>query len=466
MHNQTQPNLNRSATEAGHNGWGLAPWSRVLCSCLVLLLVSGCSSYGVIYNEPGVDVEAGKTYSLKTWAQAKENSDFIFILAFSGGGTRAAAMAYGVLEELRDTPITVDGQQVRLLDEVTHITSVSGGSFASAYYGLYGEKIFENFEDEFLLKNVQKHLTVSVLRPIHWFTRKGRTDRAIDYYNKILFHDATFADMMQPGRPMIIINASDLAYGVRFSFIQDYFNFLCSDVRDFPVASAVAASSAVPVVFNPVVMQNYPGCPEPKVTPRVVEMAQHSDELTQMLAGLQSYADKEEREYIHFVDGGITDNMGLRAMSDVVLVSGGATQFINKTQRKIPKTVVVLSVNASTEKESGMSKSAKQPSMITSMNAMTNIQLHRYNAATVDNVRKGLNEWAAELSTPEHEVKAYFIEVGFEEVPQPQLKLFLNKIPTSFSLEPDQVESLIKTSRALVREDPDFQQLLKDIAAQ
>lgn len=437
-----------------------------MCSCLVLLLVSGCGSYGVIYNEPSVDVIAGKPYSLKTWAQAKESSDFIFILAFSGGGTRAAAMAYGVLEELRDTPITVDGQQVRLLDEVTHITSVSGGSFASAYYGLYGDKIFEDFENEFLLQNVQKHLTVSLLRPLHWFTRKGRTDRAIDYYNKILFHDATFGDMMQPGRPMIIINASDLAYGVRFSFIQDYFDLLCSDIRDYPIAAAVAASSAVPVVFNPVVIQNYSGCPQHKVAPQVAEMAQRSDELSQMLVGLQSYADKEEHEYIHFVDGGITDNMGLRAMSDVVLVSGGAKQLLNKTQRKIPKLVVVLSVNASTDKESDMSKSAKQPSMITSMNAMTNIQLHRYNAATVDNLRKGLKEWAAELSTPEHEVKTYFIDVGFEEVPQPQLKLFLNKIPTSFSLEPEQVESLINTSRELVREDPEFRQLLKDIAEQ
>ena len=66
--------------------------------------------------------------------------------------------------------------------------------------------------------------------------------------------------MMQPGRPMIIINASDLAYGFRFSFIQDYFNLLCSDVRDFPIASAVAASSAVPVVFNPVVLESYAGC--------------------------------------------------------------------------------------------------------------------------------------------------------------------------------------------------------------
>lgn len=435
-----------------------------LCSFLVLLLTSGCSSYGVIHNEPGTDLSAGKPYSVKTWAQSKKFDDFIFILTFSGGGTRAAAMAYGVLEELRDTPVLIGGQQSRLLDHVSHISSVSGGSFTSAYYGLYGDKIFDNFENEFLLKDVEGDLTRSILNPFHWFGRKGRTERAVEYYNKILFHDAKFADMMQPGRPMIVINASDLAYGVRFSFIQDFFNLLCSDVREFPVASAVAASSAVPVVFNPVVVENYAGCPEFQAPPQAIEMAKHSNELDQMLDGLQSYNDKEQREFIHLVDGGITDNMGLRAMTHIVTVSGGPAQLLNKMHRKPPSHIVVLSVNASTEKRSDMDKSAKQPSMIASMNAMTDVQLHRYNAATVDEVRGDLEAWAKQVSTPEHEVKPYFIEVGFEEVPQPQLKLFLNKIPTSFQLTEEQVSTLISSARDLVRADPEYQQLLKDMA--
>ncbi|MFC1740278.1 patatin-like phospholipase family protein, partial [Pseudomonadota bacterium] len=69
-----------------------------------------------------------------------------------------------------------------------------------------------------------------------------------------------------------------------------------------------------------------------------------------MLKGLESYNDKEDRKFIHFVDGGITDNMGLRAMTDVVTVSGGPAQMISKMKRKLPRRVVILSVNASTEK--------------------------------------------------------------------------------------------------------------------
>jgi NTE family protein len=111
-----------------------------------------------------------------------------------------------------------------------------------------------------------------------------------------------------------------------------------------------------------------------------------------------------------------------------------------------------------------MDKTAEQPSMIASMNAMTSIQLHRYNASTIDSVRNNLDAWSKQLTTPEHEVKPYFIEVSFEGVTQPELKLFLNKIPTSFRLDKEQVDALIENGRTLLRADPEYQQLLKDLA--
>ncbi len=76
-------------------------------------------------------------------------------LAFSGGGTRAASFSYGLLEALRDTTYEVDGKPRRLLDEIDVISSVSGGSFTAAAYGLHGDKIFEVYEPSFLKRNLQ-----------------------------------------------------------------------------------------------------------------------------------------------------------------------------------------------------------------------------------------------------------------------------------------------------------------------
>ena len=59
---------------------------------------------------------------------------------------RAAAFGYGVLEELRETLVELDGERVRLFDEIDTVSGVSGGSFVAAYHGLRGEGIFGDFE--------------------------------------------------------------------------------------------------------------------------------------------------------------------------------------------------------------------------------------------------------------------------------------------------------------------------------
>jgi NTE family protein len=438
--------------------------SKWIASVLALSILSGCASYGVVGNTPSTESKTAPRYDLEHWATTGKTDDFILILTFSGGGTRAAAMAYGILQELRDTPIVVDGQKERLLDEVDYISSVSGGSFASAYYGLYGDKIFDKFESEFLRFNVEGKLTKSLLDPLHWFGRKGRTERSIEIYNKLLFHDATFADMMQPGRPMVIINASDLAYGIRFSFIQDYFDFLCSDLASFSVARAVAASSAVPVVFNPVVVENYGGCPEYIWPADIKELTANNREFEELYRGLLTYTEKEQRKYVHFVDGGITDNLGLRAMTDVMAIAGGPEQLLRKTKRKkLPSNVVYITLNASTEKISEMDETLKQPSILHSMNAVTDVQLHRYNSATIDLVENEMKHWAAKMSTPESPITPHFISIDFSQVQQDELKIILNKIPTSFSLSDEQVDTLIKSARDLLRENPKFKSFLAEI---
>ena len=163
------------------------------------------------------------------------------------------------------------------------------------------------------------------------------------------------------------------------------------------------------------------------------------------------------------MDGGITDNTGLRAMSDIMEVSGGPAALLSKTQRKRPKHVVFLAVNASTESPSVMDRTNKEPSMLTAMNATTNVQLHRYNTATMQLAKQQLYAWSAQMSTSGNPVTPHFIEIDFEDESQPQMKVFLNKIPTSFNLTDEQVDALIKSSRDLLRSNSEYKKLLREI---
>ena len=169
-----------------------------------------------------------------------------------------------MLEALRDTRVLRGGRELRLLDEVDLISGVSGGSFTAAYYGLFGDRTFQDFEQKFLKKNIQGELSSQIFfNPANW-TRLfspyfDRSDLAAEYYDKNVFEGATFADLARRPGPMILINATDMVYGTRLAFIQDAFDIICSDLSAFPVARACAASSAVPILLTPITLKNYAG---------------------------------------------------------------------------------------------------------------------------------------------------------------------------------------------------------------
>jgi len=438
---------------------------RLFSIASVLLLLFGCATRGVVVNTPGVVPDNESSYSLRTFQQKWEADENSLMLAFSGGGTRAAALSYGVLKELRDTPVLTDEGGERLLDEVHSISSVSGGSFTSAYYGLHGDGIFDDYEEVFLRQNVQGALFRRIFNPLLWFSNTGRTEMAVNYYDKTVFKGATFADMLQQEGPMIVINTSDLGYGVRFSFVQEYFNLLCSDLSTFPVSRAVTASSAVPVVFNPVVLRNYPDCGSevPDWLKMARTRASDNPEIAMVVEGLETYYDRDQRQYAHFVDGGLTDNLGLRALYEVVMVSGGMNEYIKKYDREPPRRLVMISVNASAEPDPEMDRTDEQPSMSTTIGAVSDIQLHRYNTATIELMKRALARWAQEMSTEDRSVEPYFILLDFDGIQDPERRSVLNQIPTSFDLSDEQVDLLIDTGGELLRTHPEYQRLLNDL---
>jgi NTE family protein len=441
-------------------------FSKFVVTAIAALLLSGCASYGVIENTAISGKPEGREYSIRSHKASDTNHDLTLSLAFSGGGTRAAALAYGVMQELRDTKVTINGKTGSMLEQVDSISSVSGGSFTAAYYGLHGDGMFESFEEVFLRKNIEKQLVRQVLNPFHWFGKKGRTERAIELYDKEIFHGAKFSDLIQPGGPLIVINASDLAYGVRFSFLQEYFDLLCSDLESFSVSRAVTASSAVPIVFNPVVVQNHPDCQDEEV--KVMEdirqraAAGHDAELKLLSEGLESYGQKDQRKFIHFVDGGITDNMGLRAMYDLVSIAGGPLAYIEKVNARVPRRLAVISIDASTSPVYEMDHTNKQPSIGHSIGAMSGVQLHRYNTATLELIENSIYDWQDVLAKEGKTMTPYMVDISFEGVP-PEVRTYFNKVPTSFSLSDEEVDKLIAAGRQLLREHPVFQQLLADL---
>ena len=186
-------------------------------------------------------------------------------------------------------------------------------------------------------------------------------------------------------------------------------------------------------------------------------------EMTQIVEGLESYFKLDNRQYAHLVDGGITDNLGLRAPYEIITVVGGMKSYLKKSGRKIPGHLVMISVDASTTPEPEMDSSRREPSLHETIDVMSDVQLHRYDTDTLELMEKRLTRWARDLSTSGKQVKPYFVQIGIKDVKQPKEFHFLNTIPTSFSLSDEQVDRLIKAGRELLRNNPDYRRFLASL---
>ena len=334
---------------------------------LIILFASGCAHYPLNQPLKGYDPEKG--YRLKNISAPEDSKSLRLILTFSGGGMRAAAFSYGLLEELNRTKISLEEHSRSLLDEVDIISSVSGGSFTAAYYGLFGKDIFNGFEDRFLKKNIQRSIIIRLLLPQNWFRLASpafnRSDLAAEYYDKYLFKGGTFSDITAREGPFVFINATDMTMGTWFSFSQNQFDLICSDLSSFPVSRAVSASSAVPVVLSPITLRNYSGVcgyNMPEWMVEALEKRETASRRFHQAVNIISYLDAKKRPYIHLLDGGLSDNLGLRVAMDRVILIGSAWRALEEIGVKTSEVVFIV-VNAETESDISWDQQEKVPTI-------------------------------------------------------------------------------------------------------
>ena len=451
-----------------------APRRRQLLMWLAVLLVTLPSC--AVYRTPNTRLERYDPdygYRPKATLEVRPLGDVLLFLAFSGGGTRAAALSYGVLQELRDTRIVVDGVEKRLLDEVDIISSVSGGSFASAYYGLFGDRIFTDFERTFLRRNLQTQLILMLFNPMTWFRMAtdalNRSDMAIRLYDSEIFEHKTFADLQAANGPFIQINAADIVIGDRFTFFQPQFDLICSDLSKLEVARAVAASSAVPGPFSPISLRNWAGqCGYQRPEALVEALSDHSDagrRRRHEAEQVESFLDGK-RTYIHLVDGGVADNLGLRGPLETISLVGGIRARFALLGVARPKHIAVVVVNAEVHPDPPYSLTAAGPGLAAMITAVSGVQIYSYNFETLELLHESMKRFGEELSADDvgQPVQTYITEIAFASVEDQKERAYLNALPTSFTLSNTQVDHLIDVGRRELRRSPEFQRLLADLA--
>lgn len=443
---------------------------------LFSLFFSGCIFYpSYPVNPPLNKVDNNTGYRFKNMEMNKGNSDATFvILTLSGGGTRAAAFSYGVINELNKYKL--QGSGATLLDEVDIISSVSGGSFASAYYAVYGKERFLNkFPEDVLALKIERNMILQILAPWNLWRlsswKYGRSDLADQYYGKQIFDNKSFKDLERK-RPFVVINATDISLGAGFSFIQDHFDRLCSDLDNVSISRAVTASSAFPVAFTPVTLKNYPKGVCNYKQPMWIGNAKNDLELNasryDRAIDWEAY-EESGREFIHLSDGGLADNIGLRGPVLGLSWVNSPLSIIPKLnilngKRQIER-IVIIAVDAQPKTFNKIDKSDHPPGIFSVLNASATTPMENYSSDTIEQARTYIAEIkrqfkdAGETSPVEY----YFSRITFEAEKDEDIRRQLQEVNTKLQLPPEQVALLIKEGGRLLHESPDFKRLCKDI---
>lgn len=462
---------------------------RRLAAVAALALLAGCSY--VPLNPPLSHPQSLKDgYRWATTTIPRRDSRTLVILTFSGGGTRAAGLSYGILKQLEATPIP--GNRT-LLDTIDVISSVSGGSFASMDYGMRGRGMLADFEQKFLQVPVEKKLFAAAyfnpknLLKLMFNPHFHRIDVATEVYQQVLFGNATYADLLAvqraENRPLIIANSTELEIGSRFEWTQDQFDPICSDLSPVPVARAVAASSDFPVLLPPTILKKYETSVCNYQLPAWVPIAKTDDAYlnpirTRYASELDAYF-KKERTHLHLLDGGIADNIGLRgplqalrSTDTFVKPQGPLTgmtyiPMLNHAPdaRAIDKVVVIV-VNAGAQGGVTIDTTPREPKLPAIISGISTTPMDNYSFDSLQLLVLTVNE----RFRNDDSIRYYPVQIALPLLRGPEgkkVREIIDDIGTSFNaLTNEQLDALKKAADLLIHRDPCFQQLVRDLNGQ
>lgn len=462
-------------------------WFRRIAAGAALLLLPACGA-NVYMNEPlSAEKLAAAPHGLISGGgyrfsgmHGKGVPSTLVAATFSGGGKRSSAFSYGILRGLRDFELEIDGRRTTLLQELDLISSVSGGTFTAAYYGLHREKIFTDYERDFLRVDINSYLIGTYLLPWRWQwifdPYYGTNDEMEGVYDQLMFRGATYADLEKLGRPIIQINATNIALGSIFSFNQNHFDLICSNLSGFPLARAVAASNGFPVLFGPITLTNHRAkCGERSMAaidrgmeePIVDGLPTRRRYIAQQLA---AYRDPERIRYLHLMDGGIGDNLAMRAVVDSLVLVGGTIDraLANDDIYKVRRVLLIVADGQAAADES-WSRNRTVSSVVQVLSAVSGTQIDRYNFETLQLAEVEVQRLAERLRELRcgrapvidghrcDDVVGQVAHFSLNGIEDEAVRKRLQAIPTGLTLEDADIDALVAAGEHAIRHSPELE---------
>jgi NTE family protein len=195
-----------------------------------------------------------------------------------------------------------------------------------------------------------------------------------------------------------------------------------------------------------------------------------------LVNNIAPYLDSKKKSYIHLVDGGVSDNLGLRAILDRVIGTGSVWESIKGTPVETVHKVAIIIVNAETQPDTKWDRIEGIPPFGAMLSSNSSIAIERYNQETIALLKESVKSWADEIRTQRckggifstepgscGDIQFYVVEVKFDALRDETERMYFKRLPTSFKLDAEKVDKLRDVARRLLNQSEAFQQLLRDL---
>lgn len=413
-------------------------WLKIITSLVSILVIVGCASYAYrnkLLKDINTPPETKANFKLESRGN---HTNVLGILALSGGGSRAAYWSASVMLSMEEI-----FNDLNILEEVDVISSVSGGSLPAAYYAISyspgndtkkaesGRKWDKRTVQDLMSRNYKRRWVGNWFWPHnilrYWFTAYDRSDIMAQtladnlYDRKIGGLDLKFKDI-NPDRPNLILNATNGTEGMFseiFTFTDDTFIKLKSDLSEYKISNAVMATASFPAVFNYMTLRD------------------------------RNYQPDGKRKYVHVFDGGNSDNLGLKSVER--LVKKNATNYSK---------IFIILVDAFTESK-GVSERdydvRKTIDYAVDLNFLDSVD--SLLAANRKKTIKGFKDFLK----MQDEKQIIFYHIEFDNISDPVLNKTLHNIKTDFAIQKQDRIAIDDAIALLIAEDNDCLKKIRNI---
>jgi NTE family protein len=234
------------------------------------------------------------------------------------------------------------------------------------------------------------------------------------------------------------------------------------------------------MVLSPITFRNYAGkCGfhMPQALAEAMEPPRDvSNRRLDLANNMLPFLDSKKKPYIHLVDGGVADNLGLRALLERVTLMGSPWATLKQGKMEDVHKVVFVVVNAETEIDDKWDRWEPIPPFGAMLDSYSSIAIERYNQETVALLSESFQRWADEIRKGRcgsgriatepgscGDIEFYLVQVKFGALQDEAERTYFKRLPTSFVLKPEEVDQLRDAARRILTQSREFKRLIHDL---